>query len=67
MSTNSGNPGLIVLCQPNESKSCGACCGLYNYVDSSRSSLTLRLRARTRRFRENVKSREDIEKYAREK
>ncbi len=66
MSTNSGIPGLIILCQPNENKSCGACCGLYNYVDSSRSSLTLRLRARTRRFRENVKSREDIEKYARE-
>jgi hypothetical protein len=55
---------LIVLCQPDERKSCGACCGLYNYVDSSRESLTLRLRARTKRFRELVKYPGDIGRYA---
>lgn len=40
----------IHLCQPGRDKSCGACCGLYNYVDSSRTSLTERLKERTRLF-----------------
>jgi len=35
------------LCQPDACKSCGACCGLYNYADSSRDSLARRLRRRT--------------------
>jgi hypothetical protein len=55
---------LIVLCQPDAGKSCGACCGLYNYVDSSRASLEQRLRARTKRFREMVKNPGDVESYA---
>ncbi len=54
----------MVLCQPDAGKSCGACCGLYNYVDSSREALTLRLSARTERFREMVKLPGDIESYA---
>ena len=57
---------FIILCQPDERKSCGACCGLYNYVDSSRSSLTLRLRSRTKRFHELVKNAGDVELYAKE-
>lgn len=40
----------MVLCQPDATKSCGACCGLYNYVESSRTSLIRRLRRRTERF-----------------
>ena len=59
METNSD-----ILCQPDGSKSCGACCGLYNYVNSSRSSLTKRLRARTKRYRKIVKNKNDIEHYA---
>ncbi len=55
---------LVILCQPDDSKSCGACCGLYNYVDSSRSSLKERLRARTQRFRKLVKNPGDIECYS---
>jgi len=55
-----------VLCQPDKSKSCGACCGLYNYVNSSRSSLTERLRARTKRFHEIVKNKNDIKNYVSE-
>jgi hypothetical protein len=39
------------LCQPDSAKSCGACCGLYNYRGSNRSSLERRLRSRTERFR----------------
>jgi len=57
---------FIILCQPDEGKSCGACCGLYNYVDSSRSSLEKRLRARTNRFREMVKNQSDVGLYAKE-
>lgn len=45
----------IHLCQPDGCKSCGACCGLYNYVDNSREALETRLRERTRLF-ERVRS-----------
>jgi hypothetical protein len=38
------------LCQPDKCKSCGACCGLYNYQDNSRAVLTERLRRRTECF-----------------
>ena len=55
---------LIILCQPDAGKSCGACCGLYNYVDSSRSSLEQRLRLRTRRFKAMVREPGDVESYA---
>lgn len=58
------NSNLIVLCQPDYRKSCGACCGLYNYVDSSRESLVKRLRGRTKRFRELVKDQSDLKRYA---
>lgn len=55
---------MMVLCQPDPGKSCGACCGLYNYVDSSRESLVKRLSARTRRYREMVKGPEDLPRFA---
>ena len=55
---------MKVLCQPDTGKSCGACCGLYNYVDSSREALTRRLADRTKRFREMVKEPGDIPRYA---
>jgi hypothetical protein len=57
---------IIVLCQPDEGKSCGACCGLYNYVDSSREALIHRLHARTKRFREMVKTPDDVKRYSSE-
>jgi len=60
------NSNIIVLCQPDERKSCGACCGLYNYVDSSRSSLEKRLRERTKRFHQIVNNSGDVEKYSKE-
>lgn len=58
--------GIMVLCQPDTGKSCGACCGLYNYVDSSRESLTQRLRLRTQRFRKLVNAPGDVQRYAEE-
>jgi hypothetical protein len=51
---------FIHLCQPDGCKSCGACCGLYNYADSTRDSLVGRLRARTEIFRETVRAADDL-------
>ncbi len=39
------------LCQPDPGKSCGACCGLYNYRGSNRANLVQRLKRRTDAFR----------------
>lgn len=60
------DPPFLHLCQPGGGKSCGACCGLYNYLDSSRASLTERLRKRTRRFRESVRDEKDLLPFSRE-
>jgi hypothetical protein len=59
------NEPFLHLCQPDECKSCGACCGIYNYVDSSREALTLRLRRRTERFRGTVRGPEDLAAFSR--
>lgn len=40
-------PYPINLCQPDASKSCGACCGLYNFSDHSRQTLLSLLQNRT--------------------
>lgn len=61
----SSNDAFIHLCQPDASKSCGACCGLYNYADSTRESLTRRLRKRTEYFSETVQEPEDIVTFSR--
>lgn len=50
------------LCQPDESKSCGACCGLYNWQDYSRSTLKFSLRRRTKLFQQ-AKAKEDLAGY----
>ncbi len=42
-----GFPYPIHLCQPDGEKSCGACCGLYNWKDHSRAALEKLLRNRT--------------------
>lgn len=55
---------FIHLCQPDRKKSCGACCGLYNYMDSTKEALTKRLTTRTRLFREKVKSRNDLTEFS---
>ncbi len=55
---------FIHLCQPDSCKSCGACCGLYNYADSSRESLLRRLRWRTALFPEIVKSPDDLDHFS---
>jgi hypothetical protein len=38
------------LCQPGPEKSCGACCGLYNWEDHSRATLESLLQRRTSLF-----------------
>ena len=65
LSLNDGPESPFVgLCQPDASKSCGACCGLYNYADSGREALTERLRGRTRLFRESVRGPEDLQRFS---
>ena len=59
-----GGCDFVHLCQPDSGKSCGACCGLYNYADSSEEALTERLRKRTRLFREKVESEEDLHAFS---
>jgi len=44
--------------------SCGACCGLYNYIDSGREALTERLRNRTRLFRQIVGGPHDLPHFS---
>jgi hypothetical protein len=59
------NEAFIHLCQPGDGKSCGACCGIYNYVDSSREALAARLRRRTDQFRNDVRTAEDLATFSR--
>ena len=44
-------PGGVYLCQVDENVSCGACCGLYNCPDASRTCLQELLAFQTERFR----------------
>jgi len=55
---------FIHLCQPDLCKSCGACCGLYNYADSTRDSLVGRLRTRTEIFRKTVRGEADLKIFS---
>jgi hypothetical protein len=56
---------FIHLCQPDASKSCGACCGLYNYADSTKDFLSRLLRGRTSYFREMVRCEADLSGFSR--
>lgn len=58
------NGEFIHLCQPDEGKSCGACCGLYNYAVSTKDSLCRRLRDRTALFRRIVRSEADLPAFS---
>ena len=42
--------GIITLCHPDDLKSCGACCGLYNWVDHSRERISRLMHERTDTF-----------------
>ncbi len=48
--TDAAPPGEVYLCQVGERVSCGACCGLYNVLDRSRSGLASLLARRTDAF-----------------
>ena len=50
------------LCQPDPSKSCGACCGLYNCEDHSRNTLEVLLQRRTSLFLSSGKDPELFQK-----
>ena len=57
---------FIHLCQPDTRKSCGACCGIYNYKANDREALIKRLRRRTALFRQTVKAPEDLRELSRQ-
>ena len=54
----------VNLCQPDEEKSCGACCGLYNWENHSRVTLESLLGRRTELFF-SLEKPPDLEKYSR--
>lgn len=54
---------VIHLCQPDTSKSCAACCGIYNYADNTRKSLTQRLVFRSRLFQKVKDGEITLEQY----
>ena len=53
----------IHLCQPDKTKSCAACCGIYNYVDNTRASLESRFEYRTNLFAQVRRSELTIDDY----
>ena len=55
---------FIHLCQPDRCKSCGACCGLYNYADNARESLVRRLQRRTALYRNTVRGAGDLARFS---
>ncbi len=56
----------IHLCQPDSGKSCGACCGLYNWDDHSRESLEPLFQKKTDLFRSLVRNSGSFDSYRRE-
>jgi len=55
---------FIHLCQPDSAKSCGACCGIYNYADSTKESLVKRFRRRKEYYSNIVGKPEDVKLYS---
>jgi hypothetical protein len=55
-------PNSYPLCQPDPSKSCGACCGLYNWKDHSRKTLETLLQRRTSLYLSSGKDPERFQK-----
>lgn len=53
----------IHLCQPDKTRSCGACCGLYNWEDHSRETLESLLKRRTELFL-SLEEHPDLERYS---
>lgn len=53
----------IHLCQPDAGKSCGACCGLYNWKDHSRQALQAILEMQTSLFAPFQKTGGDFDRY----
>ncbi|MBN1883521.1 MAG: hypothetical protein JW885_15245 [Deltaproteobacteria bacterium] len=52
--------GLISLCHPDDTKSCGACCGLYNWTDHNRRQVTELVNRRTDIFRSGMSYGKDL-------
>lgn len=57
-------PGTVYLCQVRPGVSCGACCGLYNVTDASKSSIYGMLQKRTELFASVKRNYDDVLAYA---
>ena len=57
-------PGEVYLCQVGPAVSCGACCGLYNVRNLSRTKLTRMLEQRTGRFGQVPRTVAAIDRFA---
>lgn len=57
-------PGRVYLCQVRPGVSCGACCGLYNVSDASRSAIFEMLKKRTDLFASVNRSYEGVLAFA---
>ncbi len=53
----------IHLCQPDTNKSCGACCGIYNYVGNTRDELAARFDYREKLMRKVRSGELSLEEY----
>ena len=59
------DPPEVYLCQVGKGVSCGACCGLYNVADLSRTALYDRLARRTERFAATPRTEDGVEQFRR--
>ena len=53
----------IHLCQPDNLKSCGACCGIYNYVGNTREELEARFNYREKLMQKVRQGKLSLEAY----
>ncbi|SFM81372.1 hypothetical protein [Thermodesulforhabdus norvegica] len=50
----------IHLCQPDETKSCAACCGIYNFLSNGRDHVALRLQRNRRALQNLTPGKDDV-------
>ncbi len=55
---------IVNLCQPDNRKSCAACCGVYNVPDGNRQTLLLKLANHAALFRDTPRTPDALDQYA---
>jgi hypothetical protein len=54
----------VNLCQPDNRKSCAACCGVYNVPDGTRQTLLLKLASHADLFRDSPRTPDALDQYS---